>query len=116
MSNTLGLPAKTCEIDRLITNSKDIEKVLAGKKTATRRNGRYADPGGRMVLKGHSFIVERVYEQTLGELTETMALQEGYVSVEEYKNSILSSHPGMRWLPQMKIWVHEFSPEEETTE
>ena len=46
-----------------------------------------------MVLNGYQFEVERVYKQTLGELTDDMAQQEGYGSVEEYKNSILSTHP-----------------------
>lgn len=102
------LPPKTCTIERLVTLPADIEKVLAGQKTATRRNGRYADIGEIMTLNGREFIVERVYSQSLGELTDEHARQEGYESVEEYKQSILSIHPGMPWLPQMRVWVHEF--------
>ena len=104
------LPPKTCSVEKLVTNKKDIIKVLAGKKSAARRNGRYADAGEILVLDGHQFTVEKVYEQTLGELTEEHAQQEGYGSVEDYKQSILSFHPGMPWLPEMKVWVHEFSP------
>ncbi|WP_416147994.1 ASCH domain-containing protein [Salipaludibacillus sp. HK11] len=103
------LPPKTCEIDRLITKPEDVEKALKGRKTATRRNGRYADPGEIMVLKGKSFKVDRVYQQTLGDVTDEIAVQEGYENLEEYKDSILSFHPGMPWLPDMKVWVHEFS-------
>ncbi|MBU9720761.1 MULTISPECIES: ASCH domain-containing protein [Bacillaceae] len=113
MSIEETLPPKTCEIDRLITKPEDIEKALAGKKTATRRNGRYADPGEIMVLEGKRFKVERVYRQTLGDLTDEIAVQEGYNNLEEYKNSILSIHPGMPWKPQMKVWVHEFKAETE---
>ena len=102
------LPPKTCEIERLITKQGDIDMVLAGKKTATRRNGRYADPGEVMTLQGKQYVVERVYSQSLGELTDEHARQEGYPTVEEYKQSILSYHPGMPWLPQMRVWVHEF--------
>ena len=105
-----GLPPKTCSIDRLVTKEEDVQKVLEGKKTATRRNGRYADVGEIMELKGKRFAVEKVYSQTLGELTDEHARQEGYDSVEEYKQSILSFHPGMPWLPQMSVWVHEFTP------
>ncbi len=108
-----GLPPKTCSIDRLITLPQDVEKVLAGEKTATRRNGRYADVGEVMVLSGHNYVVERVYSQTLGEVTEAQARQEGYPSLEAYKESILSIHPGMQWLPQMRVWVHEFRPVQE---
>ncbi|GIP22092.1 ASCH domain-containing protein [Paenibacillus sp. J22TS3] len=107
------LPAKTCTIERLITNLSDIDKVLAGRKTATRRNGRYADVGEIMTLQGQRFVVNKVYSQTLGELTDEHAVQEGFPNVEEYKNSILSYHPGMPWLPQMRVWVHEFSPVQE---
>lgn len=108
MSTPTPLPPKTCEIERMITRPEDIEKVLAGKKTSTRRNGRYADPGEVMILEGREFRVDRVYQETLGDLTEESAKMEGFSSLEEYKNSILSIHPGMPWVPQMKVWVHEF--------
>lgn len=107
------LPEKTCTIDRLITVESDIKMVLEGKKTATRRNGRYADVGEIMELKGKKFRIDNVYSQALGELTDEHARTEGYETVEDYKQSILSYHPGMPWLPQMRVWVHEFSPVQE---
>ncbi|ANU09109.1 hypothetical protein A1A1_00600 [Planococcus antarcticus DSM 14505] len=106
--NEQELPPKTCTIEKLVTNKRDVEKVLAGMKSATRRNGRYADVGEIMVLDDQRFIVEQVYQQTLGELTDEIVAREGYTTVEEYKQSILSSHPGMPWLPEMTVWVHEF--------
>ncbi|MEH7415969.1 ASCH domain-containing protein [Neobacillus drentensis] len=105
-----ALPPKTCSIERLVTMEADVKKVLAGEKTATRRNGRYADPGEIMTLEGRQFVVDKVYSQSLGELTDDDARREGFNTVEEYKQSILSYHPGMPWLPQMRVWVHEFSP------
>lgn len=108
MSNQ-ELPPKTCTVDRLVTNSEDVEKVIQGTKTATRRNGRYADVGEIMELKGNKYIVNNVYSQALGELTDEHAQQEGFQTVEEYKDSILSYHPGMPWLPKMRVWVHEFT-------
>ena len=105
-----SLPPKTCTIDRLVTIENDVKKVLEGKKTATRRNGRYADVGEIMELEGKQFVVEKVYSQALGELTNEHARQEGFDSVDDYKESILSFHPGMPWLPQMRVWVHEFTP------
>ncbi|MBM7587113.1 hypothetical protein JOC86_003686 [Bacillus pakistanensis] len=103
------LPPKTCTIDRLVTLPEDVQKVIEGKKTATRRNGRYADVGEIMVLEDKQFKVDRVYSQSLGELTNEHARQEGYDTVEQYKESILSMHPGMPWVPKMRVWVHEFS-------
>jgi hypothetical protein len=107
------LPPKTCSIDRLVTVKEDIQKVLSGQKTATRRNGRYADPGEIMTLEGRQFVVDKVYSQSLGELTDDDARREGFNNLEEYKQSILSMHPGMPWLPQMRVWVHEFRPVEQ---
>jgi N4-acetylcytidine amidohydrolase len=105
-----ALPPKTCTIDRLITKQEDIEKVLNGSKTATRRNGRYADPGEIMELEGRRFVVNNVFSQRLGELTDEHCQAEGFQSLEEYKNYIISMHPGMPWLPHMTVWVHEFKP------
>jgi N4-acetylcytidine amidohydrolase len=104
------LPPKTCSVERLVTLEEDVKKVLSGEKTATRRNGRYADPGEVMTLEGRDFVVDRVYSQSLGELTDDDARREGFENVEAYKQSILNIHPGMPWLPQMRVWVHEFSP------
>ncbi|ALS79966.1 ASCH domain-containing protein [Planococcus kocurii] len=111
--NVQQLPPKTCSIERLVTNKQDVEKVLLGQKSATRRNGRYADVGEIMVLNDKKFLVNHVYQQTLGELTDELVAREGYASVEEYKQSILSTHAGMPWLPQMTVWVHEFHLMEE---
>ncbi|OIJ12977.1 hypothetical protein BKP35_10485 [Anaerobacillus arseniciselenatis] len=108
-----NLPSKTCEIDRLVTLPNDINKILEGKKTAVRRNGRYADVGEILELNGVSFKVANVYRQTLGDLTDEMAQQEGYETLEDYKNTILSLHKGMPWLAHMRVWVHEFSRVEE---
>ncbi len=105
-------PEKTCSVERLVTVPKDVEKVLAGKKTATRRNGVYAYPGEVMVLDERQYKVNNLYSQTLGEMTDEHAQQEGFTTMEEYKDSILSMHPKMPWLPTMSVWVHEFSPVE----
>lgn len=102
------LPPKTCSIERLITNKDDIKKVIQGKKTATRRNGRYADVGEVMTLEDNAYIVERVYAQKIGELTDLDAKREGYETLEAYKASIIGMHPGMTLKPKMQVWVHEF--------
>ncbi|RAL21099.1 ASCH domain-containing protein [Thermoflavimicrobium daqui] len=107
------LPHKTCSVDRLITLSQDIQRVLEGKKTSTRRHGRYADPGEIMILRGKKFEIYKVYRQALRELTEEQAQSEGFANLNEYKDYILSIHPGLTWNPEAKVWVHEFRPLEE---
>lgn len=104
------LPEKTCSVERLVTIPADVEKVLNGEKTATRRNGVYAYPDEIMVLDGKEFKVDKLYKQTLGEMTDEHAKQEGFANLEEYKQSILALHPKMPWIPTMSVWVHEFSP------
>jgi hypothetical protein len=108
MSETL--PPKTCSIDLLVTKEDDIQRVLSGEKTVTRRNGRYADLGEIMEHEGKKFEVFKVYQQALGELTDEEVKKEGFANVETYKEYILSMHPGMPWIPQAKVWVHEFRP------
>ncbi|MFC4766648.1 ASCH domain-containing protein [Effusibacillus consociatus] len=105
---TNQLPPKTCSIDRMITKEEDIQRVLEGEKTATRRNGRYADPGEVWEVGGRKFEVYNVFQQSLGEMTDEDARSEGFPNMESYKNHILSIHPGMPWGPKMKVWVHEF--------
>ena len=112
MTENNTLPPKKGPVERLVTVEEDVKKVLSGEKTATRRNERYADPGEIMTLEGRQFVVEKVYQQSLGELTDEDARREGFSSLEDYKQSILSMHPGMPWLPQMRVWVHEFRPAE----
>lgn len=109
-NNSMDMPPKTCSIEKLVTIPQHVEKVIKGQKTATRRNGRYADIGETMKLNDHQFVVENVYSQTLGELTDADAKREGYENLESYKQFILSSHHGMSWMPDMKVWVHEFAP------
>ncbi|MDS9473066.1 ASCH domain-containing protein [Sporosarcina pasteurii] len=107
--NDVNLPEKTCSIERLVTVKEDVQRVLNGEKTATRRNGVYAYPGEIMVLEGKEFKVDALYAQTLGEMTEEDAKQEGYETLEAYKQAILALHPNMPWVPKMSVWVHEFS-------
>lgn len=107
---TNQLPEKSCSIERLVTLEEDVQRVLNGEKTATRRNGVYAYPGEIMVLEGREFKVDALYAQTLGEMTDEHAKTEGYETVEAYKEAILALHPKMPWLPKMSVWVHEFSP------
>lgn len=104
------LAPKTCSIERLITVEDDVQRVLNGSKTSTRRNGRYADPGEIMELQGRAYKITRVYRQALGELTEADARSEGFESLEAYKSYILGMHKGMPWIPSAQVWVHEFVP------
>ncbi|MEW9677229.1 ASCH domain-containing protein [Lentibacillus sp. L22] len=95
------------DIHKLVTIPEDIEKLIKGEKTSVRRNDRYADPGDTTKLDGHTFIIENVYPQKLKDVTEEDAKDEGYQSLEAYKQAITSIHEAVVWDPEMEVWVHE---------
>lgn len=95
------------DINKLITQQADIDKVINGDKTSERRNDRYADKGDELVLDGHTFVVENIYPQKLKELTDDDVKQEGYNSLEEYKKALTSIHHGAVWEPDRVVWAHE---------
>ena len=101
-------PAKTCEIDSLVTHAKLIEAALAGRKTQQRRNGVYAYPGESFELEGTKFQVTVLRRQTLGDMTDADAQAEGYPSLDMYRDLILRMHKGMEWNGTAQVWVHEF--------
>ena len=102
------LPPKTCSIERLITKTEDIERALAGRKTAVRRGGRYADPGEIWEMKGVRFQVLKVYPQRLGDMDDHDAQQEGYEELKQYREFLSAVHPGAPFPENMGMWVHEF--------
>ncbi|GAB4073820.1 hypothetical protein GCM10028778_13230 [Barrientosiimonas marina] len=95
------------DINKLVTRQNDIQKIIDGDKTSERRNDRYADPGDELVLNGQTFVVANIYPQKLKTITDEEAKQEGYSSLEEYKDAINSIHEGEVWEPEGVIWAHE---------
>ncbi|SFD45367.1 hypothetical protein SAMN05216238_101408 [Lentibacillus persicus] len=98
-------PAKF-DINKLVTIPEDIEKIIQGDKTAVRRNDRYADPGDKLELDGHTVIVENVYPQKLRDISDVDARQEGYNSLKEYKQGITSIHGEEVWDSDLIVWSH----------
>ncbi len=115
MGNNEPLPPKTCTIDLLVTVEQDVEKVLDGRKKSARRNGRYADVGEVMELRDEKFKVTNVYQQDIRSISDEDAKCEGFSSLDEYRDYIMSMHkhssktPAKNvWIPEMNVWVHEF--------
>ncbi len=96
------------ELSSLVTIPKDIEKIKKGEKTAQRRSNRFGDIGDTWEVDGEIFMLENVYQQRLGDVTEENAKEEGFNNLEEYKRAITSIHEGSVWTPNLKVWVHEF--------
>lgn len=96
------------DITKLITREHDIDKVISGEKTSIRRNNRYADIGDTVELKGQTFVIDNVYQQQLKDVTDEIAQQEGFASLEDFKTALTSIHHGSVWDPEQTVWVHEF--------
>jgi len=109
------LPPKTCSVERLVTRTEDVQKVLSGIKTATRRGGRYADPGELWTLQGVQFRVTSVYPQKLGDMNDADARREGFSTVDQYMGYLNGVHPGSGFSPAMGMWVHDFERVAETS-
>ncbi len=101
-------PAKTCELDRLVTQPKLIALAIKGDKTQQRRNGIYGYPGERFQLDGIDFEITTVSRQALGDMTDADARAEGFTSFSDYQQLILRMHPGMQWQPDALVWLHQF--------
>ena len=102
-------PAKTCEIDQLVTHSRLVKAALEGTKTQQRRNGVYGYPGETFEIEGVKFEIKDLRRETLAEMTDESANAEGYPGLEMYKDLILRMHKGMEWEGDAKVWVHEFA-------
>ncbi len=101
-------PAKTCEIDRLVTQEKLVAAVLSGRKNQQRRAGVYGYPGEQFVLEGTAFVITDLRLEILRSMTEADAKREGYPTLEFYQKLIIKMHPGMEWDDDQEVWVHEF--------
>ncbi|WP_438970161.1 ASCH domain-containing protein [Methylophaga sp.] len=104
----LNYPAKTCEIDRLVTHDRLVDAALKGSKTQQRRNGVYGYPGERFDLNQETFVITALERQSLGNMTEQDAQAEGFPNLEMYKQLIISMHGGMDWNDTHQVWVHSF--------
>lgn len=109
MRQPMDLPPKTCTIERLVTRVDDRARIVAGTKTAVRRNGRYADVGERFAVDGQTFVVTRVYRQRFADMTAADYASEGVPDRATYETYLQGVHPGgLRLHDEMQVWVHEF--------
>lgn len=92
-------------------------KILAGKKTATRRfwkkqhvnvnSIQQAKTGYRKEDKFARLLILKVYQQRLGDMTEQDAIDEGCKSLEEYKQEVIDLEG--KWDPDAMPFVIKFN-------
>ncbi|MHA1595821.1 MAG: ASCH domain-containing protein [Candidatus Baldrarchaeia archaeon] len=101
----------------MIFRKEFVKPILEGKKTQSRR--KWKKPlvkEGRIYKARTSYtsdyfaeiLVNRVFKQKLGEMTEEDAKKEGCESLEEFKR-VWERVTGEKWNPDEEVWVVEFS-------
>lgn len=99
---------------QLLSNPQDVEKALKGEKTQIRRGARFGEAGDTIEIDGRTFTFTKVFEQTLGDMTDADAQAEGHSNMEAYKAHLKNLHPFTKalpflpWVKSKKVWVHEF--------
>jgi hypothetical protein len=98
----------------LLFRKRYVEQILSGEKTATRRASRpMVKVGGTYRIRLNFFeyiedriLVERLYEQSLGHMTESDAAREGASSLDEFREQWTELYGP--WDGDREVWVLDF--------
>jgi len=99
------------EIDpeTLLPNDHVIEAVESGNMTQLTRGQAYADEGDTFEIDGQQFVVDRVEQRQLGELTDADAQREGSADLAAYKERMIRAHGGnFEWDDSAEVFTHQF--------
>lgn len=88
-----------------------LHKMLVGIKTCTTRTKRYGNPGDKFTHFGANFIILSIEKYRLDYVAEFLYRQEGYDSLNEFKNEWLRLHPIKGWVPNQIVFTHFFKKE-----
>ena len=84
------------------------DALLEGRKTATSRYQRLAEPGDRFQAFGAVFRVTAVQKETVAHVAEWLWLREGVDSREEFLEIWRQLHPRRPEPLEDEVWVHDF--------
>jgi len=99
------------EIDpeTLLPNDHVITAVESGKMTQLTRGQAYADEGDTFEIDGQQFVVDRIENRQLGDLTDADAQREGSADLEAYKERMVTAHGGnFEWDDSAEVFTHHF--------
>jgi len=102
------------EIDpeTLLPNDRVKQAVLTGKMTQISRGQAYAEEGDTFEIDGQQFVVDRITQLTLGEMTDADAQREGSADLDAYKERMVKAHGGnFEWDESAEVFQHQFEPQ-----
>jgi len=102
------------EIDpeTLLPNDRVIEAVASGEMTQITRGQAYAEEGDSFEIDGQTFVVDRIEQLTLGEMTDADARREGSPDLDAYKERMVRAHGGnFEWDDSADVFQHQFKPQ-----
>lgn len=82
--------------------------LLFGNKTWTSRTKRYGDKGDSFEAFGATFLIEKVFKESLGNIASYHFKEEGCGSRQEFINIWRKIHPRKGFDPSQMVWVHQF--------
>ena len=96
----------------LLPNDRVKQAVAAGDMTQISRGQAYAEEGDTFEIDGQTFVVDRIEQLTLGEMTDADAQREGSPNLEAYKERMVKAHGGnFEWDDSATVFQHRFEPQ-----
>jgi len=95
------------EPETLLPNDRVIQAVADGEMTQITRGQAYAEEGDSFHIDDQTFVVERIEQLTLGEMTDADAQREGSPDLEAYKERMVRAHGGnFEWDDSAEVIQH----------
>ena len=94
-------PAKTCELESLVTHAKLVAAALADRKTQQRRNGVYGYPGEKFELEGCAFVIKDLRRETMDDMTD--AHLDRMLAAMRLRTDALRRHPEFVESPNVEL-------------
>ena len=84
------------------------ESMLTGNKVCTSRGRRFGKPGDTFEAFGADFELQAVEKMPLGDVKDSLYLQEGCESPEEFQRVWTKLNPRRGFVPEQQVHVHWF--------
>lgn len=82
--------------------------ILAGKKRCTSRNRKYGDTGDEFIVGKSRYMITFVVRRSLKYVADFLYEDEGFESRDAFIRYWNMIHPGKKFDPNQKVWVHYF--------
>ena len=99
----------------LVFKENNLRRIFQGRKTQTRRTGRYELQIGKIYPIKHTYfekgkakvLITRKFKQRLGDITLKDVEKEGFDTLDQFQTAWVQIHHG--WNPNQIVTVYEFN-------